>query len=303
MQTILGAGGAIGVDLAKTLTQYTDRIRLVSRNPRPVNEQDELFPCDILDYGGIEKAVAGSEVVYLTVGLEYKLKTWKQHWVNIMKYSIDACLRHNSKLVFFDNVYSYGLVNGWMTEETPFNPNSRKGEIRAEVATLLLNEMNRGSLKAIIARSADFYGPHNTKSALMLTVFDRLKKGQAAQWMGDVNAKHSFTFTPDAGKAMAILGNTPDAYNQTWHVPTDNNVLTGKQIIEKVAAIYNVKPKYMAMPRWMVNVSGIVIPILREFPEMMYQNEHDYLFSSAKFESRFFRPTPYDDGLRLAAGI
>ncbi|MBS1657622.1 MAG: NAD-dependent epimerase/dehydratase family protein [Chitinophagales bacterium] len=300
MQTILGAGGAIGVDLARTLPQFTDRIRLVSRNPKPVNENDELFPINILNYAEIEKAVSGSEIVYLVVGINYTIREWKQHWVNIMKHTIDACLKHNSKLVFFDNVYSYGLVKGWMTEETPFNPCSVKGEIRAEVATLLLNEMKRGSMQAIIARGADFYGPHNTKSALMITVFDRLKKKQAAQWMGDVNAKHSFTYTPDAGKATAILGNTPDAYNQTWHVPTDMNVLTGKQIIEKVAAIYGVKPKYMAMPRWMVKASGIFIPILREFPEMMYQNEHDYLFSSTKFQNRFFKATPYDEGIRLA---
>lgn len=44
MQTILGAGGAIGIDLAKELLAYTDKIRLVSRNPVKVNAGDELFP-------------------------------------------------------------------------------------------------------------------------------------------------------------------------------------------------------------------------------------------------------------------
>lgn len=34
MQTILGAGGSIGTELAKELINYTKDIRLVSRNPK-----------------------------------------------------------------------------------------------------------------------------------------------------------------------------------------------------------------------------------------------------------------------------
>ena len=45
-QTILGSGGAIGIELAKALTAYTTDIRLVSRNPKKVNPNDEVFPAD-----------------------------------------------------------------------------------------------------------------------------------------------------------------------------------------------------------------------------------------------------------------
>lgn len=34
MQTILGAGGDIGTPLAKELRRYTDKVRLVARNPK-----------------------------------------------------------------------------------------------------------------------------------------------------------------------------------------------------------------------------------------------------------------------------
>ena len=72
MQTILGSGGAIGIPLAKELKKYTNQIRLVSRNPKKVNETDELFPIDLNDLSQIDKAIAGSEVVYVVVGFEYK---------------------------------------------------------------------------------------------------------------------------------------------------------------------------------------------------------------------------------------
>lgn len=47
----------------------------------------------------------------------------------------------------------YGKVSGPMTEETPFNPCSKKGEIRAKIATALINEWESGCLVAMLARS------------------------------------------------------------------------------------------------------------------------------------------------------
>ena len=107
MQTILGANGNIGKLLAKELTRYTDKIRLVSRNPARVNESDELIAIDLTQPGAVDRAVEGSDVVYLVVGLEYKAKVWEQLWPAMMRDTLDACLKYNAKLVFFDNVYMY----------------------------------------------------------------------------------------------------------------------------------------------------------------------------------------------------
>jgi len=60
----------------------------------------------------------------------------------------------------------YGKVAGQMTETTPYNPCSRKGEIRAKIATLLEDEIKKKNLNAIIARAADLYGPYATKNSL-----------------------------------------------------------------------------------------------------------------------------------------
>ena len=104
MQTILGSGGAIGIPLAKELKKYTNQIRLVSRNPKKVNETDELFPIDLNDLSQIDKAIAGSEVVYVVVGFEYKLSVWQKTWPSFMREVINACKSHNARLVFFYNV-------------------------------------------------------------------------------------------------------------------------------------------------------------------------------------------------------
>src|SRR6185369_3045865 len=306
MQTILGANGTIGSALAKELTKYTDKIRLVGRNPKRINDTDELFPADLSDGQQVERAIEGSEVAYLLVGFDYKLKVWQDKWPRLMRATIDACIKHHAKLVFFDNVYLYDKsAIPYMTEDSLVNPPSKKGKVRQQIAEMMMNEIKNGKLEGLIARSADFYGPHNEKSVLQEMAYKNLKKGKRPMWMIDADKIHSFTYTPDAAKAVAIVGNTADAYNQLWHLPTSAEKITARQIIDLFNKEMGMSKKIKLMPMWMLKLLGIFIPILREMPEMMYQNDRDYYFDSSKFNKRFsFIPTSYQDGVKeiVAAG-
>lgn len=301
MQTILGAGGAIGVELARALKDYTNDIRLVSRNPKKVNETDELFKADLLNASEVKDAVKGSSIVYVTVGFPYNLKIWKECWPKFTENVIDACMEHDCKLVFFDNIYMYdpNYLSG-MNEETPINPPSKKGEIRAQIADMILSKVKEGKLTALIARSADFYGP-GIKNTSMLTemVFNPFSSGKKANWLASLNFKHSFTYTPDAAKATALLGNSEEAYNQVWHLPTANNPYTGREWIQAIAKEMGVVPKTQTAGKFIVRLLGLFIPLMREMPEMMYQYDRDYIFNSDKFEKHFdFKVTPYLDGIK-----
>ncbi len=131
------------------------------------------------------------------------------------------------------------------------------------------------------------------------TIFKPFGNGKKANWMGSINFKHSFTYTPDAGKATAMLGNSKDAYNQIWHLPTASDPFTGKEWIEAIAREMGIKPKYQVAPKLLVRIIGLFVPIMREMVEMMYQYDRDYVFDSSKFEKQFnFRPTPYINGIR-----
>jgi nucleoside-diphosphate-sugar epimerase len=300
MQTILGSSGIIGIEVAKALHKsYTKEIRLVARNPKKVNPTDQLFKADLLNREQVMEAVKGSEVVYLTVGIPYSTKIWSEQWPVIMRNVIDACKEYKAKLVFFDNVYAYGKVDGWMTEETPYKPVSKKGMIRLKVINMMMDEVKKGNLQALIARAADFYGPETPLGVIIITVFQNYAKGKKAQYMGNANRKHSFTYTPDAGEGTAILGNTPSAYNQVWHLPTDHNVMTAKAFIEQTAKTFGVKPGFMTLKRWMVRMAGLFNPIIMENVEMLYQNEYDYMFDSSKFEKAFnYKPVTYSEGIK-----
>ncbi len=303
-QTILGANGTIGKVLARELLPYTDQIRLVSRNPKRVNDTDELFPADLTDAAMVDKAIEGSAVVYLVIGFDYSLQVWKDKWPKLMKATIEACSKHKAKLVFFDNIYMYdSSAMGHIREDSPVNPSSQKGMVRREIADMVMDAVKAGSLTALIARAPDFYGPDNEKSFLMETVYKNLQKGKRPNWFMDATKKHSFIYTPDAAKATAILGNTPDAFNQVWHLPTDSNPLTGHEWVALFNKEMNTTQKVMVLPMFMLRLLGLFIPLLREMPEMMYQYDRDYFFDSTKFKSRFnFTPVTNEMGVKLSVG-
>ena len=298
-QTILGAGGSIGKDLAKYLSEYTKDIRLVSRNPRKVNERDELFPADVTKREDVFRSIKGSDKVYITVGFEYKLKVWQQLWPTFIKDVIDACSENNAELIFFDNIYALekSAINH-ITENCLINPQTGKGRVRAEVDKKILDAVERGKIKGIIARAPDFYGSVKASSVLMNTVYDNMIKGKTSQWFCNADVLHTFGYTPDLAKGTAILGNTSSAFNQIWNLPTDR-AMTGRQWVSLFAKEMNVKDKVMVVPGWLTRVLGIFTPILGEIVEMLYQYETDYVFDSSKFQSAFnFKPVSNEEGVR-----
>lgn len=303
MHTILGANGVIARELSQALAAHTSDIRQVSRHPRKVNPTDETCVADLLDGQATADAVAGSQVVYLVAGLKYDASVWQAQWPQVMRNAIDACRQHGASLVFFDNVYAYGRVDGMMTEDTPFNPISRKGEVRARIATMLLDEMRSGNLQAMIVRSADFYGPGAVQSFPHATVFERLKAGKTPQWIGNPDTVHTFTYTPDAGRAVAELARSAEAYGQTWHLPTTREPLTGADFVRLACDLAGRPFKMQVAPRWMLKLMGLFMPVLRENDEMMYQFEYDYRFDSSKIESAWgLQATPYRQGISTSLG-
>ena len=111
-------------------------------------------------------------------------------------------------------------------------------------------------------------------------------------------------FTPDAGKATAILGNTPSAFNRIWNLPTDRNAPTGSEFMQLSAKLFGRPERYSVLPVWMLYLVALLLPSLRGGLEMLYQNKYDYLFDSSAFEQTFhFTPTTYADGLRQTAAL
>jgi nucleoside-diphosphate-sugar epimerase len=301
MQTILGSGGSIGIELARYLTAYTTDIRLVSRNPKKVNETDHLFAADLTNKEQIFRSIEGSEICYVTIGFDYKTKVWQEKWPPFMQAVIDSCAAHHTKLVFFDNIYAIDPNHvGQITEASPINPTSKKGQVRAAVDRMILEAVEKGKINVIIARAPDFFGPIKEKSMLLNLVYDNFAKGKAAQWFCNADVVHSFGYTPDLSKGTAMLGNDASAYNQIWNLPVDPALLTGREWASLIANKMGVKDSIQVLPAWAIKLLGLFIPILKEMPEMLYQYDRPYFFDSAKFNRHYqYTPTKNEEAIQL----
>jgi nucleoside-diphosphate-sugar epimerase len=300
LHTILGANGNIAKIVSNELKSHGIKVRQFSRNPKKVNESDELASGDLLDSLAVNNAVSGAEVVYLLAGIKYSSKIWEEEWPIIMGNTIAACISNHAKLVFFDNMYAYDPNEvGHLTEDTPMNPESRKGKVRKEILEILWKEVKENKLTALVARAADFYGSEASNSFLNELVINRMKSGKAPQWLYSGTAKHSFTFIPDAGKATAFLALQEDSWNQSWHLPTDPSFPTGNGITSLVNKELGTNYKLQIMPSWLVTFLGFFMSIMKEVKELKYQTAEDYCFDSSKIEKKYgLKPTSIVEGLR-----
>lgn len=296
---VLGGAGAVGHAVIDELNRRGIRPVGVER-AHPVGGV-EMHTADILDAGEAVDVIRGATHIYLCVGLPYRTDVWAREWPRIMRNVCGAAEREGSRIIFFDNIYCYGPppLHNPITEDHEQSPVSRKGQIRKEIADRLMAGHAEGRYRAIIARSADFYGPTAKNSLLEHLMIERMRQGKHALWPGDPERPHSFTYVPDAGRAMVTLALDEDAYGQAWHLPTDAPPWTPANIAAELGRLLGGSKIVTHPPK----ILTPLIPALRELGEVGYQFEHPYMFSDEKFRRRYpdFQVTPMREGLQATA--
>lgn len=302
MQTILGANGQIAVELARELQRkYTSDVRLVSRHPRKVNDTDTLVSANLLDAKQTLDAVKGSSIVYFTAGLPPDTALWEARFPTMLKNALDACRVAGASFAYFDNTYMYPQDARLLTEEAPFAPVGRKGKVRAAMATMVLQEMARGEIPVLIGRAPEFYGPGKTQSFTNALIIENLQAGKKPRVPVRDDTRRTLIWTPDASRALATLGNAPDAFGQTWHLPCCDDRPTYKEFVVMASQVFGRGPGYSVISKWALTTAGLFSKQVRELRELLPRYEQDNLFDSTKFKRRFpeFAVTTYLEGLEL----
>jgi nucleoside-diphosphate-sugar epimerase len=300
MQTILGANGQIAVELARELrSRYTGDLRLVSRTPRKVHDDDVLVPANLLDADQTAHAVQGSRIVYFTAGLPPDTQVWETQFPAMLRNALAATRAAGAKFVYFDNTYMYPQDDRLQTEDTPFAPVGRKGRVRAAMASMVLEEMARGDIPVAIGRAPEFYGPGKTQSFTNALVIDRLKAGLKPRVPVRDDTRRTLIWTPDASRALAAIGNAPDAFGQTWHLPCCDDRPTYRQFVAMACEVFGRDVTYTVLGKWTLAAAGLVSREVREIRELLPRYGQDNLFDSTKFKRRFpeFEVTSYRAGL------
>ncbi len=202
-------------------------------------------------------------------------------------------------LVFGDNLYMYGPVQGPMREDLPSAATTRKGRARAQVAEMVLEAHRSGRVPATIGRASDFFGPWVRDSLMGDRVFGPALAGKAAQLTGNIDLPHTVSFIGDFGRALALLGERDEALGQVWHIPNDQPQISQRDFTSLIFEELGKPAKMSTMGAGMMRLGGLFIPAARETVEMMYEFEKPFVVDSSKFARTFaMAPTPLRDSIR-----
>jgi len=286
-----GAGGA-DEEMALELHKQGQQVRVVNRSgtarlPREI----EVMQGNLLEPASLTHALRGATALYHSAGVPYA--QWPEVLPNMLEGFIAAGKASGARLVYVDNLYMYGLNTQNMNPNTPEQPNSRKGVLRARLGKRLLEAHRAGEVRATLARGADFFGPGVDNALLDQKAFRNVLEGKSVMWTGRADVPHALTYTPDFARALAKLGERDEALGKVWTVPTDT-ALSGRQYLELAFKIAGKPAKINVLPRPMVWLGGVFNPQIREFLEMMYQYERPFTVDGSSFAQTFgFEPTPH----------
>jgi len=284
---VFGAG-QVGSLLAKLLLDRGHEVRVAKRSSGGIPPGATAMLGDAADPAFCVAAAAGASVVYHCMNPPYSTKAWAELVPRYMTNLIAASARAGARLVVLDNVYMLGKPNGQpLSAETPMNPCSRKGEIRARAAQLLFDAHRRGDVRATCGRASDFYGPGGTLTQLGDYFWPRVLKGRSGQVIANPDAIHTYHYIPDVAAGIAMLGTAPDdAFGKPWMLPC-RPAESFRDLVRRLEKPFGAPIALTVVPGWMQALLGVFTPPLREMPEMQYQWEESFVIDDRHFRERF----------------
>lgn len=298
LHVIFGTG-PVGQATARELVKRGKTVKMINRSgkkPAGVPEGVTVVAGDVFDAALAKELAQGATHVYQCTNPPYH--EWVEKFPTLQANTLEAAAAAGAKYIVMDNVYLYGDTNGQpIREDLPYNATNKKGSLRARMAKDVLAAHQSGKVRATIARASDFYGPAVLDSAAGDRMFGFAVEGKAANAAGNLDAKHSYTYIDDIGKALVILGERDEALGKAWHVP-NAEVTTTRQFINMIFEELKQPARMSAANKLMMRMAGLFMPGAREVVEMMYEFEKDFVVDGSLFTKTFgLKATPYRDGI------
>ena len=279
--------GQVGSALAAHLAGLGMAVRAVSRHRPPALAGDtDWRAADAADPEAAADAAKGASVVYQCVNAPYT--QWPERFPPLQRGVLAAAERNGALLVALENLYGYGPAGGKpMTEDLPLAAATVKGATRAAMTAELLAAAEAGRVRLAIGRASDFFGPGVTAgSVLGERVFGNALAGRRADFIGNPDLPHTYSYVPDIAAGLATLGTDARAAGQTWHLPGPQTVTT-RALLDLVAREAGHPVGIRSVPKLAVRALGLVNPMMRELAEMAYEFDEPFVLDTSKYQSAF----------------
>ncbi len=278
--------GQVGLALADRLAGLGAEVRAVSRRrPAALADGVDWRAADATDLDAAADAAKGASVVYQCLNAPYT--RWPELFPPLQQGVLTAAERAGAPLVTLENVYAYGPAGGKpMTEDLPLAATTSKGRTRAAMTAELLAAAAAGRVRVAIGRASDFFGAGATQSTLGERVFGNAVAGKRADFIGNPDLPHTYSYVPDIAAGLATLGTDERAAGQVWHLPGPETVTT-RALLDLVADEVGHPVGVRNVPPLVVRALGLVSPLMRGLAEMSYEFEQPFILDTTKFESAF----------------
>lgn len=297
LHVVFGAG-QVGPFLARILRDAGHRVRVAKRSPADLGDGIEVRTGDAADPAFCRESARGATAVYHCMNPGYDAELWRRLLPVYQENLVAAAGAAGARLVVLDNLYMLGRdVRGPITEDTPWNPCSRKGEIRAEVAARFMESHHRGDVRLAVARSSDFYGPGGVGTHFGPAFWKGALAGKPASFLPNPDTRHTYHFIPDVAAGLAALGQAEaDVEGRAWLLPCAP-AETSREMVARFADALDRPIVLRGMPRPLLKVAGLFVPMLRELGEMLYQWDAPFVVDDSRFRARFGElATPMERG-------
>ena len=278
--------GQVGSALAAHLARLGIAVRAVSRHrPPALADGVDWRAADVTDPEAAADAAKGASVVYQCLNAPYT--QWPERFPPLQRGVLAAAERNGALLVTLENLYGYGPTGGRpMTEDLPLAATTVKGRTRAAMTAELLAAADAGRVRIAIGRASDFFGAGVTESTLGERVFGNALAGKRADFIGNPDLPHTYSYVPDIAAGLATLGTDARAVGQVWHLPGPETVTT-RALLDLVAAEVGHPVGIRSVPKLAVRALGLVNPMMRELAEMAYEFDEPFVLDTTKYESTF----------------
>jgi nucleoside-diphosphate-sugar epimerase len=291
-ENVVFGTGPLGLAIARQKSSSGKRVRLVNRSGKADAPAGvEVVAADVTDPAAARRASDGATGVFHCASGPYG--QWTKTLPPIMNGIIEAAAAAGARVIYGDNLYAYGPVDGPIKEDLPYRPIGPTTRARAEAATTLMKAHGAGRVRATIGRASDFYGPHARQSKVGAGVFARALTGKPAQAVGDLDALHTYTFIDDFAAGLVTLAERNEALGEVWHIPSAETITT-RQFIDLVFNQVHKPARLQVAPKVVIRLLGLVIPPVRAVNETLYQSERPWVVDHGKFARAFGgQPTPH----------
>ncbi|WP_437973855.1 NAD(P)H-binding protein [Sorangium sp. So ce295] len=284
---VVGAG-QIGTPLVEQLAADGHRVTWCSRTkPASMPMGVEHRSVDARDGEALAEIARGARAMIAAVNpATYDADVWAETLPPLHRGLIEGASRAGVRLVLLDALYLYTLREGPLSPDTRHAAETEKGKIRMQIADMYTAAQRAGTLRAVIFRASDFWGPDLTSALLTRDGLRGLKNGKRPMLIGDPDAPHAFTHRDDVVNGLIKLAFAgDDVEGRVFHAPVIH--VSQRELVQAVAHAMRVAVRPIVARRWLLRVAGLFSRSAGGIVEMLPQWEQPYLVDDSSYTGRF----------------